>query len=284
MMMINIKNICPDFLSFWQTARNLDRSEQKSLWKTMYENIHSDIFDIYYSRWSNPERLDSALDRYPDIIPGLILLLDGIDDRINRIIESCAGVFKSREADFNFVTMIGLFTSNGWGTDYNNRMTAFLALECFSDPRFLDILISHEAAHCFHALRNPDSESPIISIGEALFIEGIATIASSIVCPDASDMEYLWFGLNRNDWIAECDSRWPELRKFLLRDLRSVDQDTYRTYFLGDTPDESIPVRSGYYAGFRAVRSLNISYSIAEMSLWSSEKVHDEIRSILLQN
>ena len=282
-MIINIKNICPDFLSFWETARNLDRSEQKRLWKTMYEDVHSDIFDVYYSRWGNPKRIDSALDRYPDIIPGLSLLIDGIDGRINHIIEKCAGIFESHGADFDFVTMIGLFTSNGWGTNFHGRSTAFLALECFSEPRFLDILISHEAAHCFHNLRHPDIENPMISIGEVLFSEGLATTASSIICPDAPDMDYLWFGLSRNDWIAECDSRWPELRKLLLKDLENVDQDTYRTYFFGDATDDSIPVRSGYYAGFSAVKILNRSYSIAEMSEWSREKVRAEIRQALQQ-
>lgn len=177
--------------------------------------------------------------------------------------------------------MIGLFSSNGWGTDYHGRNTAFLALECFSEPRFLDILISHEAAHCFHDLRHPDIESSMISIGEALFCEGLATAALSKVCPDAPDMDYLWFGMSMNDWMAECDSRWPELRELLLKDLEIVDQNTYGTYFLGDTADDSIPVRSGYYAGFRAVRLLNKEYSIAEMSEWPRERVLTEMKQTL---
>jgi hypothetical protein len=55
-------------------------------------------------------------------------------------------------------------------------------LECFTEPHYLDILIAHETAHSFHTQCGSD-EWPDFAVGEALFGEGLATMASAVMYP-----------------------------------------------------------------------------------------------------
>ena len=67
-MAITFKNICCDFFDFWEKANGKGTDEQIKLWKNIYENKNREVFDLYYSRWGNPNNLKSALNKFPEII------------------------------------------------------------------------------------------------------------------------------------------------------------------------------------------------------------------------
>jgi hypothetical protein len=58
-----VQNLCPDFFAFWERARRLGLSEQKELWRTLYEERHRAVFDVYYSHFGSRAALDRALQR-----------------------------------------------------------------------------------------------------------------------------------------------------------------------------------------------------------------------------
>lgn len=282
-MTIQIENICPDFFAFWEQAQGRNLTEQKQLWQTLYEERHRDIFDVYYRRWGDPAGLEEALGKFAEVVPKLREIVHGIERRIEHAIAGCAQVFDILETNFDFVVMVGLFSSNGWATTFRAKPTSFLALECFTEPRYLDILITHEAAHVFHARCHPTETDFDMNwaIGEALFQEGLATVASTIVHPRATEAEYLWFGSGYAGWIAECSSRWPELCQRFLKDIAQVDKTLYTIYFGGKGAEANLPKRAGYFVGYRAVKNLSQRYSVAEMARWSPERAVAEVQQAL---
>ncbi|MEW6231764.1 MAG: DUF2268 domain-containing putative Zn-dependent protease [Chloroflexota bacterium] len=279
-MTIRIENICPDFFAFWEQAQGCSLAEQKQLWQTMYEELHRDVFDVYYRRWGDPARLDEALGKFSQVVQKLQEIVHDVEHRIKRAVTNCAQVFDMPESDFEFVVMVGLFTSNGWATTFRGKPTSFLALECFTEPHYLDILIAHETAHSFHT-QCGSGEWPDFAVGEGLFREGLATMASAVMYPGAMEAEYLWFGPGYNGWMAECLSRWPELCQRFLRDLAQIDETLYTAYFGGKGPEVGLPKRVGYIVGYRAIAALSQRHTIAEMARWSPEHSVAEVKRVL---
>ncbi len=279
-MTVRVENICPDFFAFWQQAQNSSLAEQKQLWQTMYEERHRDIFDVYYRRWGDPAQLEEALSKFPKIVPKLQEIAQDAKLRIEHVVIRCARVFDCLESNFDFVVMVGLFTSNGWATTFRGKPTCFLALECFTEPQYLDILIAHETAHSLHE-QCSSGEWTDFAIGEALFQEGLATIASTLVCPSATDAEYLWFGPGYDSWITGCESHWAELRQRFLRDLQQIDESLYTVYFGGKGQEAGLLKRVGYFVGYRVLASLYQRHTIAEMARWSPERAFAEVKQVL---
>ncbi|MEA3396505.1 MAG: DUF2268 domain-containing putative Zn-dependent protease [Chloroflexota bacterium] len=279
-MTVHVENLIPDFLAFWEQSQDLSLPEQKRLWQTLYEELHRDVFDVYYSRWGNPARLEEALLKFPEVVPRLPELSHNIQTRIAGIVTRCARLFAAPEIDLDVVVMVGSFTSNGWLTFFRGKPTVFLALECFATPRYLELLIAHELAHGFHAQcsATPWAE---FAIGEALFGEGLAIVASANICPDATEEETLWFKTGYADWLAECAARWPELRRRFLADLAKIDEPLYASYFGEKGPAAGLPKRAGYFVGARVIQSLSQQHTLAELARWSPERAVAETRRTL---
>ena len=103
--------------------------------------------------------------------------------------------------------------------------------------RDIEILVAHEGAHTFHASCSTFRLNDTV-VGEGLFIEGLAIVASILVSPGTPEVAYLCPGGERtlqgqdcHEWLAECDNRWPELRRLLLRDMERSDQGRFAAYF-----------------------------------------------------
>jgi hypothetical protein len=277
--MISIKNICPDFFLFWEQARHCTLSEQKELWVNIYEDNHRDIFDLYYAHWGDPAMLEDALKKFPRTVPVLQQVTQNVEERIRAISKKCADIFETTE-DVAFVTLVGVFCSNGWTTTFRHGLTSFLALECFTNPHHLDILIAHETAHSLHIQYAPPYWTSF-TIGGEVFREGLAIVASEMVCPGAAAEEYLWFSTGFSDWIGECEHRWEEIAQRLLQDLTRVDMDLFKVYFGMRRPETDLPQRTAPIFGYRIVSILQNEYTITEMASWAPERAVTEVKQAL---
>jgi hypothetical protein len=45
----SIENLCPDFLAFWEQARDKPVEEQEGLWHALYELPHRELLEIYFT-------------------------------------------------------------------------------------------------------------------------------------------------------------------------------------------------------------------------------------------
>lgn len=284
MSQIHIRNIAPDFLTFWTEAAGREPAEQRARWQALYEEKHQEIFDLYFSRWSSRELIEPALKRFGAIVD-TVGALDP-EGSVDRSVTGCARLFDAPVMPLPSVFLVGTFASNAWVTAYHGQPTVFIALEYFRTQSILDATLSHEAAHAYHARFCPGI-IPCETAGTALFMEGLATLTSSLLHPDLSDEEQLWFDIFPREWVAnwmkQCRSRWPELRERILNDIRHPGPDGYRRWFEGGRTDENLPPRAGYYAGLHTLRRLHGTYSLAEMARWDLDRAGAEAAEALRQ-
>ncbi len=266
-MSIFIEDITPDFFAFWDRAQGCGIEDQKRLWREMYEEKHSDIFGVYYGGFGDRRALEEALIRYTDEVPRIRSLLPNVGSLLADVVPRCAELFDTRGDELPCVLMVGLFTSDAWAARLRGRGTFFLALEAVSKPPRLDITVAHEAAHTFHGRCSPAGAPAQATVADTLFSEGLAVFSSRVACPGFAEPDYLLpdAALPYIDspaaWIAECEAAWGYLRRRLLDDADRPNESHGGPYFR-ELP-EDIPLRAGYFAGYRVVRFLGRRHTLA---------------------
>jgi hypothetical protein len=282
---LTIDDTTPTFLAYWDQAAGLSVAEQRRLWHEWYEASHPEVFSAYYRRHGRVSDLETALARFPEEVPrlrqGIATLKRGIEATAARL----GGIFAAPDVDLRWVLMVGLFSSDGWVDWVADEPVCFCAVEYVEDLKRADVLLAHEAAHVFHVRCNPERCAEMETVGHALFLEGLAVHASAQVVPGADEAGYLWAGKRRvpangqgvGDWAVECEAKWPQLRESLLRELRSEEEEVYAAWFLGRRVRQVVPVRAGYFVGYRLLAELGERHSIADMARWSAARVLAEI-------
>ncbi|MGH3660636.1 MAG: hypothetical protein ACRDTQ_02095 [Micromonosporaceae bacterium] len=83
-----------------------------------------------------------------------------------------------------------------------------------------------------------------------MYDEGLATVLSRALVPGHEADEYLWFGPGWSQWLRDCEASWDEIRDRLRTTMLTDDQSLFRA-----RPGSAggLPLRSGYYAGMRAL-------------------------------
>jgi hypothetical protein len=286
-----IENICPTFFTFWEQAQDCPFDEQMLLWKNLYEARHPKILESYYQDFpqtQEPERAQQAFQQFRQIVPRMQELARQIEPMIIRATANSAFLFDIHDSILPYVVMVGWFISDGWSTDiYQGKRTSFVALEYIVgkyaslESRYLEILLTHEAAHSHHFQCNGSTWREH-HIGEALFLEGLAVFASTKALPGATVAEYLWFTTGYETWLRTCEQQWLVLREHLLQDFDKTEPVCYAQYFQGPQRGD-FPLRSGYFAGYRAVSTLSQRYSLIEMAHWSLTYAAEEVRRVLLE-
>lgn len=151
------------------------------------------------------------------------------------------------------------------------------------ERRYLGILLTHEITHLFHFSQLLKKEYKP-TIGERIFMDGLACFASSVIYPGFSKAEYLSFNSTGSKWLLDCEEYLPSLKTEIIENLRSTDH-FYFLRFLTDNSEYNcgIPERIGYVLGYNIVAYLNKSYKLDEMILWNSDRINEEVKNVALK-
>ena len=289
-MPVTIDDITPDFLAFWDRAEGRPVAEQRRLWREAYEEPHRTLFEAYYRRQARPDDLEAALARFAETAPRLRAGVPALRRDIERIIPAVGRLFAAPDVDRRWVLMVGLFSADGWVDVMDGEPVCFCAVESVEDLDRAEVLLAHEAAHVDHERCQPDGWRGMDTVGHALFLEGLAVLASVRVNSGTDEAGHLWPGRRRTpggqavgDWLAECEAAWADTRAALLGDLHREDAETFAAYFLGRRAHENVPIRVGYFVGYRLLAALAGDRPVADMARWSAERVFAEIARALAQ-
>ena len=283
-----MRNIVPDFLEFWREAAELDRERQIGLWRERYASRHRADF-VAYAWHIYPGALDAAMERFAAAAPRFASRAEAAIASIHRTHGAVLQAFDLTDSNWDWVVMVGVFSSDGWADIVNDRMTCYCAVEMIEDVANLPVLIAHETAHAAHFCVNRAlMDEDVSPAADALFDEGLATFASQTLVANCDDGRALWLGRTAlpdgssvDDWLNACEASSPALRNALARDQRSTDPEIYRTYFLVRRDQALHPMRAGYYAGLRLISDLSRQYSIAEMARWPRARIRSEVAAWL---
>lgn len=290
-MSLDIRNLTPTFLDFWEQAGGQPRFVQEQLWHELYETPNQDVFDVYFSRYGRRANLGNALDGYDDVVARVAAITPEIISRAEQIAPKCMALVGKETAVLPLVLLVGVFNSDGWVTELNGTPTTFLALEVESNSKLavIDVVLAHELTHGLHA-QCCDLKINTTTVGEGLFVEGLAVLVSTLIVPTTPEVVYLCPGGGKtltgqscSDWLADCYQQLSFLCQELLRDLERADEERYASYFWSrqQTKREGVPLRAGYVIGYEIMKRLSQQHRIAELARWSSDQVMAAVRQQL---
>jgi len=249
---LRVDSAVPDFVAFWNAAAGEPREVQRRLWHELNEHPNRELFDLYYTNWASPDMLDAALDRFPAEAATIEARAETLPQRVADAARATAEFLERPLPDLDVQLLVGLFSSDGWVTEFRGRRTLFLAVEYL--PPYDDVFFAHECAHLVHRAAGFDGDT----VAAAVVAEGFAVAVSAALAPGHDEAVYLWMRDGRDEWLAECVAREAELNARLRADLDSEDADVYASWFLGRANDAGLPARSGYFLAHRWIRGLDV--------------------------
>jgi hypothetical protein len=279
-----VDNLIPDFLSYWNDARGKRPEHQRELWHSRYARCSPDVFASYARHYSE-EALNDALHRYPADASDFANRADRLAGAIESITPRLLELFALPAPVWDWVLMVGVYSSDGWADLLDSRMTCLLAVEMIENGG--ETLITHEMAHAAHGSVNPILFERFWTVAETLFGEGLAVATTTILDPSLDLSSALWPGRKVlpndspiADWISQCEASAHTLQERLLRDQASMDQAVLSGYF-EDSGATFLPARSGYFAGQRIVAELLRGHPLSELAQWSQDRIHAEVSRCL---
>ena len=147
--------------------------------------------------------------------------------------------------------------------------------------------IQHELFHVYHQQRSPEIRAGAAAFFERghmprlhqlLWVEGLAVHASRVLAPDAADRELF----NDDSLRARTSAVEATLARELLAKLDSTDPQDVRTFFLlreGGRGD--VPVRAGYYMGFRVAEHLAGLHTLDDLVRLSGSDLREAVAGAL---
>jgi hypothetical protein len=269
---LRVSSAVPDFLAFWEAAAGESRYAQRRLWHELYEQPNRALFDLYYTNWASPDRLDAALDRFPGEAATISARAPSLPQRITEAAQVTAEFLEQPVPDLDVQLLVGLFSSDGWVTDFRGRQTLFVAVEYV--PPYDALFFAHECTHLVHHATGFDGDT----VAAAVVAEGLAVAVSAELEPGHEEAVYLWMRDGCEDWLAECVAREEELSAKLRADLDSEDPDVYARWFLGKPNESGLPARSGYFLSHRWMRDLGVPYR--DLVSWDYERARAALDSL----
>jgi len=161
----------------------------------------------------------------------------------------------------------------------------------------LPVLFAHELFHLHHAAQQPDPGADQ-RIVDALWFEGLATYASTLIVAGTTDTQALPLShvhkpdapvLDDPARRVDLAQMSVELQRSLGAELSAVlesqDRDRYADFFLGRASARlgERPVRSGYWFGLMVARSLGKTKSLEELAKADMKALRPVIASELLR-
>jgi hypothetical protein len=269
---LRVDSTVPDFLAFWEAAAGESREVRRRLWHELYEQPNRELFDLYYTSWASPDGLDAALDRFAAEAETIAARATSLPQRVIEAARATADFLEKPVPDLDVQLLVGLFSSDGWVTDFRGRRTLFLAVEYV--PPYDTVFLAHECTHLVHRATGFDGDT----VAAAVVAEGLAVAVSAELESGHGEAVYLWMRDGREDWLAECVAREEELSSRLRADLDSEDPHVYARWFLGRPNESGLPTRSGYFVSRRWIVQLGVP--CRELVSWDYDRTRAALDSL----
>ncbi|MEU8002061.1 hypothetical protein AB0B66_12930 [Catellatospora sp. NPDC049111] len=159
-MPVEVRDLVPAFLDFWQQAAEASTERQLALWRD-YVTCHPEVVHDVIRDGGEPDPAP-AFARYPELIGRITANAPLATGWIEEAARLVAPVLQAQDLTVPCVSMVGLARSNGWVSELAGRHTLFLAVEQVPAADAARILTTHEMAHAIQ-LRLPEARAEILA-------------------------------------------------------------------------------------------------------------------------
>ncbi len=295
----------PAFFSYFERYERAPLDERVEGFLSEVVGKHPAVYAANVLGLAGPDPKSALIGRLREWLPGIgarVPAMRAIHARFVEDAKAAVSRFRQVLPSFGWRGTCWLFASidgmNGGVREVGGESSLVFGVDVIAKPGSsmpLPVLFAHELFHLHHAAQQPDpgEEQRIV---DALWFEGLATYASTLIVPGTTDTQALPISHVQKPDAPVLDdparrvdlAQMPvELRRSLGAELsaalESADRDRYADFFLGRASPRlgERPVRSGYWFGLMVARSLGKTRSLEELAKADMRELRPAIASEL---
>ena len=277
-----IIDVMPAYEAYVEQARYVHgATERVALFKRMVVDRYPEIADTGVF----PSGSDTSFAWYLDRLARLDAPMRAVGARLRVELPEYRSAFRRALPDFavTFSTcIVPSFTYNGAIATLTDDTPALMlgvpTLAEAGDAVPHGVLVLHEYFHLYHNQVNPGFAAEPRLLGHELWIEGLATYASSVIADDRDPLHLLY--------DPDLAKRYPgivsRVARVMIERYDSTSQGDRLAYFrYGTSPSADVPSRSGYAVGYLVAQRLGAHRSLHDLALLRGDELDRLIRAAL---
>lgn len=240
---IEIINLVPKFLDFYNNAIGCDEETRFELWKKHYG--FAAVPPGEEGALLAKQQLESAWEKYEKIIPFLEQwspdseIIQQHLSRIKTVLEY------NESVDVVLLFFVGAFDGNAFAAPYGeNRIAVCLPIENGENQ----MIIVHELTHLVHGKIIGSGASWEKTVASLVFQEGLATQLSKYLAPGYKDEFYVEA---QEGWLQECCKDAKQILQGIKPYLQECSSERIFQFTMGTGTTGK--VREGYFTGWKLI-------------------------------
>lgn len=302
---IRVVNTMPIFFSYWKRAATMGLPEQVAAFRREVQGRLPSLYTpsvmglpIQGADAERERRLALWLPSVPRILPAMQKLSATFESEVSEALLRFRRALPSFHFQGDCYAFASVDSMNGALRVVDDKPALLFGLDVIAKNTGsmpLAVLFSHELFHAHHERLQP-STAKNSTLLDALWLEGLATLASIELNPGSSDREALPMSHlhdpdnpaldipERRVWLSEImPTHAKTLGPLLLSVLDLGERGPYETFFLGRANQAlgQRPVRSAYWFGLQVARKLAARRSLVELAEAAIPSLRSEVRAAL---
>ncbi len=268
---IEIINLVPKFLDFYNRAINSDAETRFELWKSHYG--FAAVPPTAEGERLIKEQLESSWEKYKTVI-SFLEQWSPDDGKIQQHLSKVKEALEYDEAiDVVLIFFVGAFEGNAFAAPYGeNRIAVCLPIENGEN----EITIVHELVHLVHSKVSGFTTSWEREVALFVLQEGLAMRLSQYLVPNHDDEDYVG---SKDNWLQECNKDAKLIIQGIKQHLRDNSAERVFQFTMGNGTTGK--VREGYFAGWKMVGDmLKAGWSFADIARIKEENMADIMENI----
>jgi enterochelin esterase-like enzyme len=244
---LSVRDLSPRFLAFYDTAvaEDADPDRRFALWKELYN--FAALPPVPERDRMARELLDAAWPKYPEVLERIRAGAAGMEPRPEETLAEVARRLElDRPFELDLLVYVGGLEHNAFFAATGGTPTVALPVE--SEPERRRRTMAHEFTHAVHHVLSGAAGGWERSIGTTALQEGLAMRIAAAMYPDEPVEAFVE---HRDGWLAEAETRRPEILSGLREHLEARDSASVLRFTMGQGTTGL--EREAYFAGWLAV-------------------------------
>jgi len=240
---IEVINLVPKFLNFYNNAIGCDEETRFELWKKHYG--FAAVPPGEEGALLAKQQLESAWNKYEKVIPFLEQWSPN-SEKIQQHLSKIKSVLEYNESvDVVLIFFVGTFDGNAFAAPYGEkRIAVCLPIEDGEN----EITIVHELIHLVHGKITGFSASWERTVASLVFQEGLATQLSKHLVPGYPDEAYV---ASQDGWLQECYRDAKQILQGIKPYLQECSAEIVVQFTMGTGTTGK--TREGYFVGWQLI-------------------------------
>jgi hypothetical protein len=245
---IEVVDLSPRFLDFYQAAANADPDMRWKLWQEKYD--FAAVPPTPEGTKIARELLDAAWSRYPQVVSLIRAGAHSLEPRPELVLREVADLLGLNQPyDMQVLVYVGAFDDNAFTARQNGKPIVAVPIEMNRSTR--EIVFRHEMTHAVHMATAGLSGGWERSIAETVFQEGLAMRATQALVPGRQDRDYVE---HKAGWYDAAMARSTTVLAGILPALEKSDSKTVFRFTMGQGTTGT--EREAYVAGWLVIGEL----------------------------